>query len=155
MLAYLSSSFLHSQVTHAQPSVSSNSANQRHTSTGKQEVKLIVLSAFLILITIIQLVGSVISNSTAEQNTQAMIEYLRCNFHGDNSTCTIKQESIPIKIAFYRVAAGVNMAIPWVLFFYIVKIESFKKMKEVCCSKTIIKKIEKLCCSKKAVEQNV
>ena len=154
MLAYLSSSFLHSQVTHAQPSVSSDNANQRHTSTGKQEVKLIVLSAFLILISIIQLVGSVIYISTPENNTQAIIEYLQCNLHGDNSTCTIKQESIPIKIVFSGVVTLTEMAIPWVLFFYIVKMDDFKKMKEVCCSKKIIKN-GKFCCSKKALEQNV
>ena len=112
------------------------------------------------MISILQLLAPVIYISTPEQYTQAKIEYLRCNLHGDNSTCTIKQESIPIRIAFHGVAAFAEMAIPWVLFLYIVKMENFKEMKKVCCSKKLTKngnfnKIEKLCSSKKAVEQSV
>ena len=107
--------------------------------------------------------GSVISNLTAEQNSYrgAITEYLQCNLHGDNSTCTIKRGSLPIGIAFYGVVATLmDMAIPWVLFLYIVKKENLKKMKEVCCFKKIMKNeyfttIKKLCCSKKAVAQNV
>ena len=140
----------------------SASESGRHTSAGKQEVKLIIVSAFLILFGIVQLVASVHASLTAQQNThtEAIMEYLQCNLHGDNTTCTIKQESIPIRIVSIGVATLMNMAIPWVLFLYIIKIENFKKIKEVCCSKKIIrneyfKKIKKLCCSKKVEEQNV
>ena len=140
----------------------SASESGRHTSAGKQEVKLILVSAFLILFGIVQLVASVHASVTAEQNThtEAIMEYLQCNLYGVNSTCTIKQESIPIRIAAIGVVTLMNMAIPWVLFLYIVKIENFEKIKEVCCFKKItkneyFKKIGKLCSSKKAIEQNV
>ena len=114
-------------------------------SAGKQEVKLIILSVSLILLGIVELVVSLYSTLTAEDYTRAIAKYFQCNLSGNNANCMIEYDAVPFG-ALYLVEVVTDMAIPWILFFYIIKRETVEKIRLFFYKKII----KHLCCSKSA-----
>ena len=113
---------------------------------------------FLIIFGIVQLASSLYFSLTAEDYTQAIANYFKCNLHGNKADCTIEFNAVSFGIV-YVVGTVTDMAIPWVLFFYIIKRETIEKITLFLNKKILrpgnFKKIKDLCCSKKVEEQSV
>ena len=116
------------------------------------------MSVFLIIFGIVQLATSLYFSLTAEDYTQAIAKYFQCNLHGKKAECTIEFNAVSFGV-LYVVGTMTDMAIPWVLFFYIIKRETVEKIRLFIYKKIIkqgnFKKIKDLCCSKKVEEQSV